>query len=323
MNRKEYNNEQSLNACNIPGLPNDNNIDPVPKECLDDKWPSQKRVNQNPPSDWRAKKTWNKLGLGQHGNCDPIQTGQIVNDTDTPEYGVAYQYPTALRGTDEAMTDLFRNMTILDENGNQHPVPIIWGTQERAVAFALQDNVRKDNSLVVDRIRLPMMAIYRNGLDFDRTRYTYHKAQSYLNWLDPQGGPGFTQQEKYPKDTWFGVTRGIPLNMKYTLYLWTMFEDDMNYLQTQVLLRFSPVAYLRVAGVWWEIIVTMDGQGDNLDLEPGDSKLRIFKAQFNMTAQSYLPQPITRYKAGDDPAFYPMSQMDLESLKETMKELED
>lgn len=294
---KDVNAEKSLVDCNPRDNKNSVNIDPVPKQCDDDCWPSQKRVPIQPPNDWNKRKTFNKLGLGQHWLCDPIQTGQIINDLDSPNRDVIYRYSRSIRACDEAMLDMFRNVIVLDEQGKQHTVPIIWASQEKAVATILQDNVRKDNSLVVDRIRLPIISIWNSGMQFDQSRFTYQKAYSLLPWLDPQDVAGFWKTEKYYKDTFFGVTRGIPVNISYTLYMWTIYEEDMNQILEQAFQKFSPVAYLQIKGIWWEVIVTLDGTQNNIDLEPGDAKVRVLKYQFNMTAKSYIAQPIYRLKA--------------------------
>lgn len=292
-NMKDTNLEKGLNDCEPKGQTNSINIDPIPLECADDTWPSQKRVPRNPPQDWNQRKS-RKMTLGQSGNCDPLMTGQIRNDPDNPNRDVIYRHSRSLRGANDAMVDLFRNIEVLDLDGKAHIVPITWATQERAVAAILQDNVRKDNSLVVDRIKLPTMAIWANGYSPDQSRFTYQKAMSFLPWLDPFGETGFTQREKFEQDTVFGVTRGIPVNINYTLYVWTLYQTDMDQIIESIMLKFSPVAYLHIRGVWWEVIVTLDSEGNNLDVEPGDNKLRVIKYQFNMTAKSYISQPITR-----------------------------
>lgn len=304
-NMKDVNNEKSLEDCAAPNQTNSTNIDPVPKECSDDGWPSQKQVLRNPAADWQlggpdgipptSQSGKRKLGLGQSGLCDPLQTGSILNDLDAPNRQVVYRYSRALRGANEAMWDLFRNIKVIDEDGRAHVVPITWASQEKAVGAILQSNVRKDNSAVVDRIRLPVMSIYASGHALDMKRFTYQQAQSFLPWLDPCGEFGFTKQEKFPRDTVFAVTRGLPVDISYTLYVWTMYQEDMDQILEQVFLKFSPVAYIRIRGVWWEVIVTFDGSTNNLEIEPGDDKLRVLKYQITMTAKSYIPQPITRY----------------------------
>ena len=328
-NMKDVSSEQSLTQCQDRDNKNPVNIDAVPKQCSDDDWPSQKRVPRQPPRDWRQVPYIPNTKLGQTGNCDPIQTGQIINDLDTPNREVVYRYARGIRANDEAMLDTFRNIKVIDDQGQEHTVPIIWASQEKAVDMILQDNVRKDNSLVVDRIRLPIMAIWNAGMTPDMTRFTYQRAYSLLPWLSKDGSPGFTQQEKYKKDTFFGVTRGWPVNISYTLYIWTLYEEDMNQILEQCFLKFSSVAYLQVKGVYWEVIVTLDGTANNMELEPGDAKVRVFKYQLNMTAKSYIPQPIFRLKklpticdpnARPDDLIYPRTPMAPDPLNQTIPE---
>ena len=52
-----------------------------------------------------------------------------------------------------------------------------------------------------------------------------------------------------------------------------------------------------MTGVPYEIIVKLDSIANNLEYEPGDQAIRIIKFEFNMTAQTYIPQPIERKKA--------------------------
>lgn len=283
---------------------------PVPKslaEC-NEKSPIQENLNSEPApmpcstdndraDGWLDQLNNKKVGLGQAQLNDPAQTGQIVNDLDRPNRNTIYRYSKSLRGCDEAVMDIFRNMVVIDEDGKAFPVPIIWASQERAVAAILQDNVRKDNSLVVDRIRLPMMAIYASGYQFNQNRFIYHKAINYLRSLRPDGKPGFTVNEKFERDTIFGVARGIPVDISYTLYAWTLYIEDMNQLLEQIILKFSPVAYIDVRGVSWETIVKLDSIANNLDVEPGDQNVRVVKFEFNLTAETYIPQPIVRSKA--------------------------
>jgi hypothetical protein len=246
---------------------------------------------------WLTDISNKKVGIGEQRLCDPMQTGQIVNDVEKPNRNVVYRYSKALRGCDEAVMDLFRNVVVLDEDGKAHPVPIIWATQEKAVAAVLQQNVRKDNSLVVDRIKLPMLAIYSNSFDFNQDRYIYHRATDYLRSLRTDGKPGFTVNEKYERDTVFGISRGIPVDVGYTLYGWTLYVEDMNQLLEQILTKFSPIAYIRVRGVAWETGVKIDSIANNAEIEPGDENIRVIKFEVNMTAETYIPQPIRRNKA--------------------------
>jgi hypothetical protein len=220
------------------------------------------------------------------------------------------------------MLNLFNDIVVIDENGKAWPIPIIWGTQEKAVQFILADNVRKDDSLVVDRIRLPMLAIYNSDIQFDQTRYIYHKALDYLGRYRSDGKPGFTINEKFERDTVFGVARGIPVNITYNLMAWTLYLEDMDQIIEQIMLKFSPVAYIRVRGVHWETMVTLDSVANNINFEPGDKQQRVIKYQFNMTTQTYIPQPIVRKKAVLKMRTDIYNQTQEEEITETLGRLE-
>jgi hypothetical protein len=189
--------------------------------------------------------------------------------------------------------DLFRNIVVIDEDGKAVQVPIIWATQERAVAAILQKNVRKDETLVVDRIILPMMAISSTGYEFDTKRYTYHQAMSYV---DAYTGREPDKSEKFSnRSTLFGIGRGIPINISYTMYVWTMQLEDMNQIFEQIVTKFSLVAYIKVRGVLQEVIVKLDSIASNLNTEPGDAAQRVIKFQFGLTAETFVPMPAKIY----------------------------
>lgn len=236
--------------------------------------------------------TKEKKGIGQSALCDPMQTGQISQDFNNPSPNTIYRYSKAIRGCDEAMIDLFRNVIVKDEQGVEHPVPVIWGSHERAVDFVVQENVRKDNSLVVDRVRLPLISIYSSGFADNPKRYTYHQA---INYFRKNGKPGLRIKEQTESDTVFGLARGLPIDITYTLTAWTYFIEDMNQILEQIRLKFSSIAYIRIQGVQWETIVRLDSISSNLDMEPGVAN-RVIKLQVGMTAETYIPQPIRRDK---------------------------
>lgn len=284
--------EKFLNECPDLGPQKPFNLDDPSKQCDKDctSEPSLKDVNffDSPIN--------NKQGIGADGNCDPVQYGRIINDmSKEPSRDTIYRYSKGIRGCDEAVVDMFQEMVVIDEQGVAHPVPTLWATQERAVAAVVQDNYRKDTSLVVDRVRLPMISIYSNGFTYNLGRHTYHRAVN--NFRNGDGKPGATYSEKYTNDTVFGITRGVPIDISYTMTIWTYFVEDMNQILEQVLLKFSPIAYIKVQGVQWETILKLDSIASNVDTEPGNAANRVVKFQISMTAETYVPQPISRNKA--------------------------
>lgn len=303
--------QPDLNPCNEPGLIKDLNIDPPPPYCrtgFTEKdsdtlaakpLPQSQKETSNSEMSWLEQASQNKMGNGEEALCDPQQTGHIINEQglSPPNRNTIYRYSKTIRGTDEAMVDLFKDIVVLDEAGKAHPIPIIWATQEKAVAWILQENVRKDESLVVDRLRVPMLAIHASAYAPSQSRYTYHKAIDYLRSARRDWAPGFTVNERYERDTIFGVSRGIPIDINYTMVAWTLYEEDMNQIVEQIVTKFSPLAYIRVRGISWEISVKLDSIANNVNTEPGDRAIRVFKYQFGFTAETYVAQPIVRRKA--------------------------
>lgn len=312
--------DPKLNNCNpISPLQTSVNDDVTPKQC----GPEESLKNPNGPDmGWLEDSANKKYGLGYDANCDPQQSGEIVEDINKPNREVVTRYSKGIRGCDEAMVDMFNNISVIDEDGKAHKVPIVWGTQERAVAWILQDTTRKDGSLVVERIRLPAMAIHSTGVEFDQSRYTYHKAIDLLrNTTD--GKPGFTVKERYERDTVFGVSRGIPINKTYSLLLWTMYMEDMDQILEQIFLKFSPIAYINVRGVRWETSVSLDSISNNVDYEPGDQNKRIIKYEINLTTRTYIPQPIVRKKAVLKTTVDFLNSVENENITEVLARVEE
>jgi hypothetical protein len=284
--------QKNLNDCGIKGTSfNDPNFDVSPPYCGKD---DSENLRDPDSLGFLKNETMKKRGFGTRVDCDPAQRGLIIDDPENPDRNVLYRYSKSIRGTDEAMIDLFSNVVVIDEDGKAWPIPVILGPPEKAVAAIVQDNVRKDETLVVDRIKLPMIAISQTQIDYDLNRYTYHKA---INYFRENGKPGLTINEKYKRDTIFGLSRGVPINIGYTITSWTMYREDMNQIIEQILLKFSQTAYIRVTGVPWEVIVKLDSIANNLESEPGDQAIRIIKYEFNLTVETYIPQPIERKKA--------------------------
>lgn len=274
------------------------NLDPIPGGCDPILPDSLKNVN----SEFHAKPN-QKVGYGQSGQCDPMITGQITQDLrGTPNREIIYRYNKSIRGCDEAVKDLFSDIVCIDEMSNVIPVPILWGTQERAVAHVLQSNVRTDSTLVVNRIKLPILSIYNSGISPNKDRYIYHEALDFFRNLRGDGKPGLTRQEggvrSHPRDTVFGVARGIPIDISYQLTAWTLYIEDMNQILEQILPKIHPMGYIRVQGVHnWETILRLDSIANNIDTEPGDKQLRLIKFQIGMTAETFVALPVARKKS--------------------------
>lgn len=261
-----------------------------------------------------------RVGLGQQANCAPVQRSW-AEDLRQPSNETVVRYSQALRACDEAMKDLFSDLIIFDDEGVAHNVPIVVANPEKAVAIILQENVRKDGSFVVDRIKLPLLSIYyKTNMAMNQQRYLYSKALDYFR--DADFKPGWTITENQERDTVFGRTRGIPVDIGYQLTAWTMHTEDMNQILEQMFTKFDPIAYIRLQNVNYETIVKLDSTANNINAEPGDKQIRVIKWQFNMTVETYIPQHIARKKAVLDIKANIVSGATEEDIQEVLKKLE-
>lgn len=300
-----HNNSKSLSDCSPPSASVESlNQDQAPEYCEPSGDPlcggkfsdNLKRVATQPDLSWlEGIPQIQKTGFGQNRTCDPMQKGHIVNQSGSRSH--IYRYSRAIRGSHEAMQDMFRDITVQNDFGKTFAVPIVWGRQERAVALILDGTDKQDGTLSLDRLRLPLLAIHGDEIEFDATRFIYWKAKDYSRNLRADNKPGFTQSEHFERDTVFGVSAGLPINIPYTLYAWTAYEEDMLQIIEQVLPKISPLGYISIRGVQWETVVELDGSGGNMDTEPGDQAERVLKYQWNMTVKTWLPLPIERSKA--------------------------
>jgi len=95
----------------------------------------------------------------------------------------------------------------------------------------------------------------------------------------------------------------------------------MNQIVEQIYLKFSPISYINVRGVDWEIGVKLQREANNLDVEPGE-KMRVIKYEFDMMAESFIPQPIVRKKSVLRQRINVFDNIQDEELSEVIKRLE-
>jgi hypothetical protein len=99
--------------------------------------PSLRAVPTSPDTSWltEAGGANDKTGIGASANCDPMLAGKIVND------GTGRTSPTSTRrpcGVRRGGDGHVPGHVVIAEDSKVHRVPIIWATQEKAVAAVLQ-----------------------------------------------------------------------------------------------------------------------------------------------------------------------------------------
>lgn len=82
-----------------------------------------------------------------------------------------------IRKTEEALMEALKSITILDKDGKEHKVPVIYGTAEHAAAYMKGDSVLP---LKPDCIRLPLIAfkcdsVSRKSMGFTGLIYTLYR----------------------------------------------------------------------------------------------------------------------------------------------------
>jgi len=314
--------------CGPTGPIKDPRVDLAPPYCRDDRGncednsASLKDVPGQAES-WIEEFTLDPMGNGEAVDCDPMLRGHIVNgQTGHHDRNAVYRYSKSLRGTDEAVTKLFSDIVVQDTKSQWFNVPIMWGTQEKAVMAIIGKNYRNDPTLVVDAVKLPLMSIHASNYEVDMKRYTYHKAVNYLRDYKQNWRPGFMVKERRDNDTVYGVSRGLPVNIGYELMVWTAYQEDIVQIMEQVIPKVSPMGYIRVRGAGWEIPVRLESMSNNIEYEPGDQSTRVIKFQFNLVAETYIAQPITRKKSVLSTRIEVVDRMEDDDIAEVLARLE-
>ncbi len=223
------------------------------------------------------------------------QTPRQYQPTSKVGRNYIFGYSKCIRNSNKAMMDLFSDITIMHEE-TIYPVPIIWGTQEKAVIYAFGEqfaaNPDRQEDGLVDRIRLPMIALTGGDIGLAEDRYIYHGARRKGGNL----GQGSYGQEKKPYDVIYRFSKGIPVDMTFTLTLWAKFYENLMQMVEQIFQKFSTIAYIKAEGIPWETPVKITGSSNNVNDDVGDRQVRVLKYVFNLTAESHITQPIKRDK---------------------------
>jgi hypothetical protein len=112
-----------------------------------------------------------------------------------------YKYSKFIHRGDEATMDEFRDISVIDEEGLAHHVPLIWADDKKAVEVTTNEYcLQKDDNIIVDRIRLPLLNVSNRTITFD----------------------------------------GKNIHSHYNLTARTLYKDDMDEIVEQILLKFHP-----------------------------------------------------------------------------------
>jgi hypothetical protein len=110
------------------------------------------------------------LGIDKLAKAEPSKSDDKV-----------YKYCRLLRKCDEAMMDEFKNLVVMDEKGESHPIPIVWADESK-VDTVLELGSDKSEHLIVDKIKLPLLNMSRGDLRFpdNKIKIDYYLSASTL-----------------------------------------------------------------------------------------------------------------------------------------------
>jgi len=168
------------------------------------------------------------------------------------------------------------SITILNEAGEKVKIPIIYGSQERAIA-----KIKQDKNLV-----LPLMSIHI--ADIEET--SAHRKPRFIV-------ENFTYFEIDSKRA-FRVVRRAPkaVTLNYRLVMWTKYTEDMNQIMESLQLLFQP--YLNLNTISEDkAIATLADIMDMSAHQVGDKQDRIIRKQAFIQSEAYLPNKAYLYSS--------------------------
>lgn len=215
-----------------------------------------------------------------------VQKPQLVQRAG--EVGSRYikRYTRYFRKLDRAMQRLCGDLQIVDDQMVPHPVPLVLGTVEAAVAamFGETSTFGSNSTGQMRAVVLPMACLVPGDPSIEMDRNMFHAART---WSAPV-------TEKREGDTRLGFAKGVPVARDYQLVLWTRYMEEMLELLELVILKLHPEAEFWLPDDFAPTTVQADGFATNFQDQREQGMLRIYKVQVGMTVHGWLPQPVER-----------------------------
>lgn len=220
-----------------------------------------------------------------------VQEPKILPNTiDGVSRNYIFGYAKSIRNTNQAMLDLFNDVNVLNTEEEAFKVPIIFGSQEKAIMYVFGDQAQNADNRMDDgyfnRIKLPVLGLQQTAINHDQSRFIHHEARRPIAY----------GAEKRPYDVMYRISKGVPVNLDYQLNLWSKYHEQLMQMVEQIFQKFSPMAYINVEGILWETPVKITGTGSNVDSDVEDRRYRILKYSFGLQVEGHIAQPIRRDK---------------------------
>ncbi len=188
------------------------------------------------------------------------------SDSIVRQQTVGYVYRDTLR----FLLDYFKGFSYVNAEDKIIPINCIHANQERAIA-----KIKEDQNLI-----LPMMSISQTRTDNaeERRRYDSILVNETI-WVD---------KERRAKRVLSFPPR--PIDITYTLNLWTEYMNDMDQLYEQILFHFNPSIEVRTQHSQLTK-ATLLSESNLSQMTVPDREDRILRKSFEIIVEGYIPSP--------------------------------
>jgi len=168
----------------------------------------------------------------------------------------------------------FGNLGYINGDGDFTDVKCFHANPERTIAKLYQEN----------NIILPVITVGQAKIDDDINRRRYK--------------PLIVASKYYNEDT-RRAERVIsfvdrPVNISYTVSLWTKYMEDLDQLSEQVRLKFNPSLFF-ITPFSKDTKAFLSDEASNSDVTTSDREDRLLRKSFTILVETYIPSPKFKY----------------------------
>lgn len=161
-------------------------------------------------------------------------------------------------------------LAYIDDQANYKEVKLHHGRQERLIAKKFQEN----------NLILPYSTVYQSSVNEDEKRRRSWSVLSFHKKWDEE-----TQRAQrvvsYPD---------VPVNIEYTLSIWSKYISHIDQLSAQLRSSFNPHKNLEIFDT--NILKAfLTSEEDISKTDVGDKEERLVRKNFTITIQGYIPSP--------------------------------
>ena len=198
-------------------------------------------------------------------NADKIFRDFIVEAT-RKEHNISFLYKETLR----AIIHQFSNLSYINTENEIISIKCMHANPERTIAKLTQET----------NIILPVISVSQATSEEDATRNRYNPMIIYEKVWDSNSQRAYRVASLAPK----------PVNITYTINVWSKYKSILDQLVEQVRLMFNPSIAVRTP-FSSKTKAYLTNEADNSAYEVGDREERIIRKSFDIQVQTYIPNP--------------------------------